>query len=202
MDSSVPLAPRELFGGAMRFHAPASWLDTEAFMDIIEGAVPDNQEIFVAPSTSSSVEADAPRPLALFVDVLEAATEACPDMNAAPHFHAIELLKRDERTAEADSLEQAPVHAVELPTDVRAQGGDGVAASCALFPASDIDVCVVRLPRVRTDLVLSLHGRKDRLEVCPSLSTIVASLEILDWGLFGDEVPSEGDDGPPRYLGS
>ena len=202
MESPLPLALRELFGGAMQFRAPASWLDTEAFMDIVKRAVPDNQEIFVAPSTSSSVEADAPRPLALFVDVLEAATEACPDMNEAPHFHAIELLKRDERTAEAESLEQAPVQIVELPVDVRSQGGDGVASSCVLFPASDIEVCVVRLPRVRTDLVLSLHGRKDKPEACPSLSEIVASLEILDWGLFGEEELIEGDDNPPRYLGS
>jgi hypothetical protein len=171
-------------------------------MSIIKRAIPDNQEIFVAPATSSSVEADEPRPVALFVDVLEAAIDANPDMAAAPHFHATEVLKRDERVAEAESLAPAPATVVELPMDVRAQGGDGVTATCATFAACDLEVCVVRLPRVGTDLVLSLHGRNGRPDVGPSLAEIVTSLEVLDWGLFGGEAQAEEGDSAPRYLGS
>ena len=166
-------------------------------MSIIKRAIPDNQEIFVAPATSSSVEADEPRPVALFVDVLEAAIDANPDMAAAPHFHATEVLKRDERVAEAESLAPAPATVVELPMDVRAQGGDGVTATCATFAACDLEVCVVRLPRVGTDLVLSLHGRNGRPDVGPSLAEIVTSLEVLDWGLFGGEAQAEEEQQQP-----
>ena len=33
----LPLCRRELYGGAMAISAPGDWMDTEAFMDFLEG---------------------------------------------------------------------------------------------------------------------------------------------------------------------
>jgi hypothetical protein len=73
-------------------------------MDIIKRPVPDNQEIFVAPRADE----EGSKPLSIFIDILEAATEACPLMTHAPWFHAGECLRRDERSAEADALPPPP----------------------------------------------------------------------------------------------
>jgi len=142
MDGHPGLVLRDLFGGALRLRLPADWLDTEAFMDLVNRPVPDNQEIFVAPlaaapTTSSggggADEAAGGKPLTLFVDVLEAAVGECPMAAALPRFHCLELLKRDERPEEAAEIEAAPeLLPSPLPppllSDARAQAS---AAACA-----------------------------------------------------------------------
>ena len=192
------MTPRELFGGAVMLNVPDGWLDTEQFMDIIKRPVPDNQEIFVAPASPGS---DA-RPVALFIDVLEAATDKCPDMASAPHFHALEVLRRDERDAEADGLVMAAEAVpLQLPAAVQAGGGKGAAATWSSFASCDLDVCVVRIPSFTTDIVLSLHGRASSAEDCPELPAIVSTLQVIEWGLFGEgDGHNDGDD--DRYLGS
>ena len=172
----------DLFGGAMRISTPESWLDTESFMDLVRRPVPDNQEVFVAPP-GGGAKKDS-RPLTLFIDILEAAIEHCPDPENMPLFHAGELLRRDERTSEADSL----AHEGTAVVDVKQLQvlGEGATAVVARFKSCDLEVCVVRLHLQTTDIVLSLHGRQSEPESqCPELGVLASSLEVLDWGLFG-----------------
>ena len=203
---AVPFASRNLFGGALKLSLPSTWLDTEAFMDIIRRPVPDNQEIFVAPQAPDERE-DAPRPVALFVDILEAAVDECPDMSAAPLFHAGEVLKRDERPEEAAALVGDALAApfpVELSPAFQAEAGDGLAAMAATFKSCDLEVCIVRIPRCSTDLVFSLHGRSDAggAIACPPLVELLATFEVVDYGLFGGEDGEDGGAGEERLLGS
>jgi hypothetical protein len=137
--SKTVLVRRELFGGAITLEVPEGWLDTEAFMDIIKRPVPDNQEIFVAPRGG-----EEDKPLSIFIDVLEAATEACPLMTHAPWFHAGECLRRDERSAEADALPPPPNHPAACtadattvtPTPTSNNGSDGGSRDHGLRSAS------------------------------------------------------------------
>ena len=205
MASTPALEQQELYGGALTVHIPEGWLDTEEFMEMVQRPVPDNQEIFVAPASADGKEAS--KPLSLFIDVLESADGDCPDMAEAPRFHGIEILKRDERAAEAESLSRAAAFPVELPPAVIAGGGDGIDTKAAVFEEAMLEVCVVRIPAHETDLVFSLHGRvgnsNESEASCPPLAALVATLSVENWGLFGggDEGEGEGEE-MPRYLGS
>ena len=60
-----------------------------------------------------------------------------------------------------------------------------------------------------TDLIFSFHGRISASpevanERCPSLTEIVASLDIIDWGLFGGAANEEEgtEEQGDRLLGS
>ena len=194
------LVARDLFGGAMRIEVPEPWLDTEAFMDIIKRPVPDNQEIFVAPQNGDE-RPDAAQPVAMFVDVLELAGDV-KDVEQLPHFHVVEILKRDERAAEAEGLAAVAGAPLELPEKVRtADGGAGASATAAVFDPCDVEVVVVRLPSCDTDLIFSLHGRiaAGGAEAAPPLAELVATLDVVEWGLFGGG-SQEGEDG--RLLGA
>jgi hypothetical protein len=149
MAQRVALSPRELFGGGLRLMVPSAWLDTEQYMDVIRRPVPDNQEIFVAPpprvgAGASAIGPDGARPLALFVDILEAPWDACLDISAAPRFHACELLRRDGRAAEADTLDAMGPHAlaetVALRPELLAEAGSEAGACWAAFEACDLEV--------------------------------------------------------------
>jgi hypothetical protein len=203
---SMNMSPRPLYGGALTMDVLDGWLDTEAFMDIIKRPVPDNQEIFVAPSTESQTQnPNSPKPIVLFIDILEAAMDECPNPEDLPFFHATELLKRDERDAECESLRTtsgpSPFPVNSMISD---EVGDGLVTMTSSFEVCDMEVCVIRMPNKATDLVFSLHGRIANANTgtpCPSLVDFVKTLHVEDWGLFGG---GEGVDDSEefRYLGS
>jgi len=223
-------------------------------MDIIRRPVPDNQEMFVSPP-SGDEGLEGTKPLSLFIDVLEAASDECPSMMHAPWFHARELLIRDERSAEAaalpppcskesdesgnggysnddprasaieesgDASSQARV--VALSPELMAGGGHGIVASVSVFYSCDLEVGVLRIPEHATDIVFSLHGRSritlpasereavsgvssrseavasTSMATCPPLRDLIATVAVVDWGLFGTE--GGGEDAEERYLGS
>ena len=204
------MSVRDLFGGAMRIEVPSEWIDTEAFMDIIKRPVPDNQEIFMSPQNTADDSPDAARSIALFVDVLELATDVV-DLEQLPYFHVIEILKRDERADEIEGLVVAPGSPLELhlSSTLLPEDSEEVCAIAATFEECDVEVVVVRLQKCNTDLIFSLHGRiaaspEVANERCPSLTEIVASLDIIDWGLFGGAANEEEgtEEQGDRLLGS
>lgn len=204
------MSPRPLFGGALTMHVLDGWLDTEEFMDIIKRPVPDNQEIFVAPSTEEQTQnPNSPKPIVLFVDVLEAAMEECSNSEELATFHAIELLKRDERSIEVEQGLQATGNGtVSFPLnsdDIINEVGNGLITMSSVFELNDMEVCVIRMPNKSTDLVFSMNGRQANLISnnvvnCPPLVDFVKTLQINDWGLFGGEDVEQLDE--DRYLGS
>lgn len=194
------MSPRPLFGGALMMNVVDGWLDTEAFMDVVKRPVPDNQEIFVAPSTEEQIQnPNSPKPIVLFIDILEAAMEECPNSEELPLFHAIELLKRDERGTEVDSLRNEPMTFHLNSHDIITQVGDGLVTICSSFESSDMEVCVIRMPNQSTDLVFSLNGRRANHTTCLPLVEFVKTLQVKEWGLFGGDVEQSEED---RYLGS
>jgi hypothetical protein len=202
-EETSDLTPRDLFGGAMTINVPSSWIDTEAFMDIIKRPVPDNQEIFMAPRSDANGAADerpeAAPPVALFIDILELASDV-EDPEQVPHFHALEVLKRDERAAEAEALAVVPGAPLDLAESLTKDGGAGLMGIAATFDACDMEVAVVRIPKCETDLIFSLHGRIAAGEQAagPPLTELVPTLQVLEWGLFG----GGGDEGQPQFLGA
>jgi len=184
----------------MSLVAPRDWLDTDAFMYIIRRPVPDNQEVFVEPQGAKDENSLESKPVALFVDILEA-VDGVPK-EKLPHFHAQEILKRDGRDAEASSLELSEASVVEV-------GGIGadrrVTVTMAVFEGCDIEIAVVCLPAVSSQVIISMHGRIRALErsctSVPGVGAVAQTLQIHDWGLFGgdtgDEYEQEG-----RLLGS
>lgn len=184
----------------MSIAAPTDWMDTDAFMDWLaeRGAgrpFPDNQEIFMARGTTGEGQ---DRPPAIFVDLLEAAELESDD--EAPFFHAKEALERDGREEEAAALAApAAVH----KHDLQHLDSDQAVAYSAAFPSANLQIGVVRLKGVATDCVISLYGtlagvNREEPEVgsgvekakvpavaCPSLESMVNSVQVLDWGLFG-----------------
>ena len=93
--------------------------------------------------------------------------------------------------------------ATVLPDKVRTEGGAGVSATSAVFGACDAEVVVLRLPGCDTDVVFSLHGRVAAGGAeAPPLAELVATLEVVEWGLFGGEGEGGEEGGGGRLLGS
>ena len=156
------MSVRDLFGGAMRIEVPSEWIDTEAFMDIIKRPVPDNQEIFMSPQNTADDSPDAARPIALFVDILELATDVV-DLDQLPYFHVIEILKRDERADEIEGLVVAPGSPLELhlsSTWLPEDAGE-ISATAATFEGCDVEE---KLGRVAGEA--HVYRGVDRAAVC------------------------------------
>ena len=104
---------------------------------------------------------------------------------------------------QADALPPLAGEATVLPDKVRTEGGAGVSATSAVFGACDAEVVVLRLPGCDTDVVFSLHGRVAAGGAeAPLLAEIVATLEVVEWGLFGGEGEGGEEGGGGRLLGS
>lgn len=167
-------AERGIFGGAICVSVPKDWIDTDAFIDIVRRPVPDNQEIFMA--LGAIGPEGSQRPMALFIDLLEVPEDV--PIEQSVEFHAKEILLRDERESELEQVtEDATSEAQELDALDKGMAFSGT------FPTCDLQVCVIRIPSVSTDIVLSLHGTiAQDSEV--KVGEIARSFNIVDWGLF------------------
>lgn len=183
------MAERPLYGGAMTVaHVPEDYMDTEAIMDMAKRPVPDNQEMFTAPGLGDAARANAPT--TVFVDLLEVSDDA-RDLHEDPArlvaFHAAEILSNGSDVVVDLSASSASATRLDVPGAVDRRDGattPAVAAYCSYLDVADLDVAVVRLPTVGTDVVLSMSGQREG-GAAPSLSAIARSLVVHDWGLFG-----------------
>ena len=173
------MSVRDLFGGAMRIEVPSEWIDTEAFMDIIKRPVPDNQEIFMSPQNTADDSPDAARPIALFVDILELATDVV-DLDQLPYFHVIEILKRDERADEIEGLVVAPGSPLELhlsSTWLPEDAGE-ISATAATFEGCDVEVVVGNTEMQTRSVSERCLGSKEQ-KIIPLDNWIVNLIKIL-----------------------
>eukprot|EP01105_Mastigella_eilhardi_P004796 TRINITY_DN1646_c0_g1_i2.p1 TRINITY_DN1646_c0_g1~~TRINITY_DN1646_c0_g1_i2.p1 ORF type:complete len:200 (-),score=72.04 TRINITY_DN1646_c0_g1_i2:118-717(-) len=184
---------RELFGGAITCAMPERLEDISRFRE-----VQDNQEVFCDASTDESC----------IVELL-ALDEAVADADAARHYFDDIALCNDATHAESvanvrhrTAAEVAPkidpkevryvgtLEGVQRVTKFKEHAANKVA----------VKVCVLRLPRVQTDLVVSLntpleiaadsssssHGTRltPPAEAAAFFDSLLASLNILDYSLF------------------
>ncbi|GHP05100.1 hypothetical protein PPROV_000385200 [Pycnococcus provasolii] len=193
---------RPLYGGAMTvLHIPPDFLDTDEVIDIVKRPIPDNQEMFVAPGLGSQQLHQAPT--TIFIDLLEV-NEDTKTLHEDPAklvaFHAGQLLFDGTRRENvASEFEAAAAEAstsatnVDVPGAVDKRSGSEVKAIGAYhsyLDVADLEIAVVRLPTVNTDVVISRSGvgaNADADATISSLRDVAASLTVDDWNLFGEE---------------
>ena len=171
----------EAFGGAIIVSAPGGWLDASDVRP-----VPDHQEVWLERAATAR---------ALIVELLELAADAT-DGDAAARLHFEELASSND--AESSAVHQnfalgdaaAPRLRPAPPAPPQAlRGVQSLAEGARLH----VWLAVVRLPRVGTDLVVSISrpvadaaaegaAATEDLEL---LRAVVGSLEVRDWSLFG-----------------
>ena len=186
--ANLKFSPKRLFGGALSASLPQTYIDTSNLRQI-----PDNQEVYLEADGFASIT----------FDLLERVTDRSSDEGALL-YHLEELLDEerfcfhDMKKVELEGLPGFPTHVgcVSTKPKVNKLGGKDVTV---LF------VLLVRLERVETDLVITVNvpyrGREFKglvLEIRASdmdkklsrgleiLEAIGSSLEIRDWGLFGE----------------
>ena len=182
----------DAFGGAIGVSAPGGWLDASDVRP-----VPDHQEVWLERAATAR---------ALIVELLELAADAA-DGDAAARLHFEELASSNDAEgsavhqnfglgdAAAPRLRPAP----PAPPQVL-RGVQSLAEGARLH----VWLAVVRLPRVGTDLVVSISrpvadaaaegvAATEDLEL---LRAVVASLEVRDWSLFGGGAAEESEEAP------
>ena len=180
----------EAFGGAIFVSAPGGWLDASDVRP-----VPDHQEVWLERAATAR---------ALIVELLELAADAT-DGDAAARLHFEELASANDAEGSAvhQNLALEPLGATPrlrpappAPPQVL-RGVQSLAEGARLH----VWLAVVRLPRVGTDLVVSIsrpvadaaaEGVAE-MEDLDLLRAVVASLEVRDWSLFGgaaEEAPT------------
>lgn len=189
-----PLVNRQLFGGAAELAFPQELIDISDFRP-----VPDHQEVFADGSTDQS----------LVVEILEHQASV-PDAAAARHYFD-DLATQNE--AAASTFEgNVPTDGAlcpNLPPGLFMALGAGaqlVSKGRQTADASNhvqVLVAVIRLPQHSSDLVISLNtpvfisqhsaaaehagagAKTGHLKALPLFRSILASLRIVDYGLFG-----------------
>jgi hypothetical protein len=188
------LVPRALFGGALELALPARLVDVSDFRP-----VPDAQEVW----------ADGDVDQSLVVEALELAA-GVPDAEAAAFYFADLATANGAAHAAASAAELLHPGALPgvPPARVRAAGllvGEQAVAKSRDAALNKVQVCllVLRLPDFATDLLLTLNTpvfvaegssgggaaglgfRPGALEAPALFRRIVATLRIVDFGLFG-----------------
>lgn len=190
---------RDLFGGAITCELPSNsdWRDASEVR-----LVPNNQEVFQC--VSSSTDPSLPGPT-LIVEILEY-QQQLSGVEAGRYFFA-DLATANGITSPSDMLYQPH----RLPASLSLPIGDATyVAGIGMqkiahgrdFDADGqprprdprwilIELCVVRLPQVPTDLLITLSqpsyeaNPQQPLAFSSTFLRVVMTLHIHDWGLFG-----------------
>ncbi|RKP11141.1 hypothetical protein THASP1DRAFT_27058 [Thamnocephalis sphaerospora] len=199
--AATDLTMRDLYGGALRAMVP------ERFVDIrqVDGRlvtlqlreVPDHQEVFADTETEESV----------IVELLELDTDVANEQCARFHFQQI---AEHNEAVRAQIVQEAQLTAADmphLPEDALGYvlAGDQDVAKFRERSADAINtvrlfLAVLRLPRVGTDVLITVNvpvvvgaasssrqhwGAGDLQAGLDHLRTLVGSIDVRDWGLFG-----------------
>jgi hypothetical protein len=178
-----------LFGGAMHCHIPPSFLDISTLRQ-----VPDNQEVWADNDSDSSLiiellqipESSSVLPAIYHYNELaefNSAQSSSTIMDSSPHSGPISYLTSLIRYRNAS---YSIVHGQQQISKYNYKD-DGRERPVEVV---DIFLCVVRIEKVATDITISLNvpekigvGKEDSKAL---FERIVASLEIVDWGLFSE----------------
>jgi hypothetical protein len=184
------MAARELFGGAITACIPEGWLDASDARPI-----PDHQEVWMDPTRDRTI----------IVELLE---QASVPLEQCGEFHFEELASGNEATSMAVfSSTQLPPETLGSPSLRSAAHGRVVHGAMAV-PRQQAELqlrlVVLRLPAQETDLLVSVmrpaplvgassaaqptgdppHDPQSLVDA-ELLASLMGSLEVRDWGLFG-----------------
>lgn len=176
---SSPFVAKGLYGGAITCNLPSSWVDVSEIRQ-----VPDHQEVYLGPQNES-----------LVVEILEHQTTKS-DNDAARYFF--------EDLAEANGSTQNNTFTI---VSMGAQSGSNDRCICGIgmqeirkgketdiagnprdvpLVRVQVELAVVRLPQVQTDLLLTLSRTKETpdTELSTDFQQVLSTLQIRDWSLF------------------
>jgi hypothetical protein len=176
-----------LYGGAIVCDIPSSWKDVSDMRQ-----VPDHQEVFLGP---------APVEPSLVIESLD--HQASVSNDAAAKYFFDDLSEANGcslsdgsvtsfATTTASTAATSPPLAMFTGIGMQriAKGLDkDMAGNPRVNPIIDVEVelCVIRLPQVTTDLLVTLSRTKSapaRTELSEEFKRILSTLQIRDWDLF------------------
>ncbi|KAI9011541.1 hypothetical protein BC832DRAFT_590758 [Gaertneriomyces semiglobifer] len=191
MPAVVPVLMKEqaLFGGAITTVIPDGFVDASQFRE-----VPDNQEVFVSMRNPDQ---------SMIVELLELAEDASDAAAARFHFQqlaednqALECAVRDIQVLDP---RQAIPHLAAANGHVSVLVGNQTVTKFrstnpenpeAIPHVIQINMTVIRIPHVSTDLVISVNtplsaDAPASAAASEILSQSLQALSVRDWGLFG-----------------
>ena len=188
---TTPFFSEVIDGGAITCDLPADWTDVSEIRQ-----VPDEQEVYIGPGDDDPC---------FVMEILEY-QDSIPD-EAAARFFFEDLAQANEST-ETSFVEQVVVPpdngsqppllmfagvGVQRFTKARNRtlNGNGTNLQSNSKPIdAQIELCVVRLQHVETDLLMTLSRKKASLNadvkiLSEEFEKIISTFQILDWDLFG-----------------
>jgi hypothetical protein len=191
---SIEYSQRQLFGGAITCDIPAGWRDVSTVQP-----VPNNQELYQGMPENSNI------PGPCFIVELVEHQEASNDEAAAYFFYDLAsangVTSPEEFTFMSTPL---PVSPTMLPNNATCCSGIGMQM---ISHGRDVDIggnprlrnphwvtvelCVLRLPHVGTDLLITLSQPKENpneagpFSFSQIFSHTVETFQVRDWNLFG-----------------
>ena len=185
---TTPFYSEVIDGGAITCDLPIGWKDVSEIRQ-----VPDHQEVYVGPGDDDPC---------FIIEILEY-QESVPDATAAKYF--FEDLAGANGSSQSSFSDQPAVSPADgsdpLPMFVgvgmqrfgRGRDRDGTGA---IPPPNqeevdvEIELCVIRLPQVETDLLLTMTRTKgrfatDAMQLSGEFQRVLSTIQILDWDLFG-----------------
>jgi Ran-interacting Mog1 protein len=173
---STPLYSDIIDGGAMICDLPSDWKDVSEFHQVT-----DNVQFFAGPGDEEP----------FFVVAIHERANSVSDEEITRHFF--------DELAEANMSSENSFSVREFESTLSFYSGIGMQRfsrnDAEGNPRSDevivdvqIELCVLRLPQVETDLVLSLSRTKATSDekFSEEFERIMSTLQILDWDLFGE----------------
>jgi hypothetical protein len=165
-------------GGAITCDLPTGWKDVSEIRQ-----VPDHQEVYIGPGS------DEP---CFVVEILER-QGSVPDEEAARFFF--------DDLAAANGSKESSFSVQTVASELNMHSGIGMQRFAKgrdydvdgnVRPHQEvvdvqIELCVVRLAQVETDLLLTLSRNKPKadLKLSEEFRRILSTIKILDWDLFG-----------------
>jgi hypothetical protein len=168
-----PPRPTALFGGALQCLIPSTLADASEFRQ-----VPDHQEVFASPAGHQS----------LIVEILELAPVP---ITGAAGVHFADLAS-DNDAAQSSILRDIVLEHPPPRPSVALLSGAILARKFGKDPPERvrIDLAVIRLEAVATDIVVSINTTEENPENDPTfdpeaaLTHLIESFQVNDWGLF------------------
>lgn len=162
---------RPLFGGAFQCQLPETWVDVSNVRQ-----VPDNQECWLDPNTNTMI----------VIEIVEYQTSVS-DADAVSYFlqdlaEANGAVNDIVESIEAPMVQSLPEGSRLCAGRSRQQISIGRSTSAPLMNVK-IELCAIRLPRVESEILISLNSSEGPTET--GFAAIVSSLRINDWSLFG-----------------
>ena len=174
--------------GAITCDLPIGWKDVSEIRQ-----VPDHQEVYVGPGDDDPC---------FIIEILEY-QDSVPDAEAAKYF--FEDLASSNGSSKTSFYDHPPVAPADGLAPLNMFVGVGMQRFCRgrdrngnignPQPSQDdvdveIELCVVRLRNVETDLLLTMSRTKgqfaaDTKELSEEFRRVLSTIQILDWDLFG-----------------